>query len=210
MKMIKLNMYGRGFKLRAAITIACQMAFILFGKFMLKTPVRNIQLTPSLGYDQGVFSGIVGNENWLDTFGHPSAGLEGIIVSIYNLGCFTGTILAFLFCEKTGRRLAMWIAMGWIIVGAVLQCSSYSVAQLMVARFITGIGKCRSASHIGNKRLSEIQERELRHQPYQCTSPNSVKPSIAAALWPLNLSSSALVSKSRTGSTSECPTPEEK
>jgi hypothetical protein len=33
------NWYGRGFKLRAAITIACQMAFVLFG------------------YDQGVFGG---------------------------------------------------------------------------------------------------------------------------------------------------------
>jgi hypothetical protein len=71
--MIKLpqyNLYGRGFKLRAAITIACQLAFVLFG------------------YDQGVFSGIVGNQDFLDTFNHPSPGLEGIIVAIYNLGCF--------------------------------------------------------------------------------------------------------------------------
>lgn len=95
----KTNWYGRGFRLRAAITIACQLAFVLFG------------------YDQGVFSGIVGNADFLDTFGHPSPGLEGIIVSIYNLGCFTGCILSFLGCEWTGRRLAMWIAMVWIIVG---------------------------------------------------------------------------------------------
>ncbi|KAJ4298827.1 hypothetical protein N0V90_004069 [Kalmusia sp. IMI 367209] len=92
------------------------------------------------GYDQGVFSGIVGNPDFLDTFGHPAPGLEGIIVSIYNLGCFTGCILAFLFCEKTGRRLAMWIAMVWIIVGAVLQTTAYSVPHIMIARFITGIG----------------------------------------------------------------------
>jgi MFS family permease len=97
-----LPWFGRGFRLRAAITIACQMAFILFG------------------YDQGVFSGIVGNADFLDTFDHPSAALEGIIVSIYNLGCFTGCILTFLLCEKTGRKLAMWIAMGWIIVSARL------------------------------------------------------------------------------------------
>jgi MFS family permease len=74
------------------------MAFILFG------------------YDQGVFSGIVGNADFLATFGHPSAALEGIIVSIYNLGCFTGCILTFLYCERTGRKWAMWIAMCWIIV----------------------------------------------------------------------------------------------
>lgn len=51
--MIQTNWFGRGFRLRVAITVACQMAFILFG------------------YDQGVFSGIVGNDDWLDTFGHP-------------------------------------------------------------------------------------------------------------------------------------------
>lgn len=67
-------------------------------------------------YDQGVFSGIIGNENFRTQFGNPNTGLEGIIVSIYNLGCFTGCIFAFLFCERTGRRLAMWIAMGFIIV----------------------------------------------------------------------------------------------
>jgi hypothetical protein len=39
----------------------------------------------------------------------------GLIVSS-NLGCFTGCILAFLGCERTGRRWAMWIAMGFIIV----------------------------------------------------------------------------------------------
>ena len=66
-------------------------------------------------YDQGVFSGIVGNSDWLDTFGHPSSGLEGIIVSIYNLGAFSGCILTFIFAEKFGRRLCMWIAMGWIV-----------------------------------------------------------------------------------------------
>lgn len=93
-----LNWYGKGFKLRAMITIACQMAFVLFG------------------YDQGVFSGIVGNPDFLDTFDHPSPALEGIIVSIYNLGCFTGCILTFMYAEATGRKLAMWIAMVWIIV----------------------------------------------------------------------------------------------
>lgn len=34
----------------------------------------------------------------------------------------------------------MWFAMGWIIVGAALQCTAFSVPQLMIARYITGIG----------------------------------------------------------------------
>ena len=120
--MVHYNFFGRGRKLRYAITFACQLAFILFG------------------YDQGVFSGIVTNQNWLETFGNPNTALEGIIVSIYNLGAFSGTIINFCFGEKLGRRKCMWFAMAWIIIGAILQTSSYSVAQIMVARYITGIG----------------------------------------------------------------------
>ncbi|KAL2221512.1 general substrate transporter [Thermoascus aurantiacus ATCC 26904] len=119
---MKLDIFGRGFTLQLAITVACEMAFILFG------------------YDQGVFSGIVENDNFLDKVNHPSDSLMGIIVSIYNLGCFTGCILNFIFGDYFGRRRAMWIAMCWIIVGAVLQTSCYSVPHLMIGRFVTGIG----------------------------------------------------------------------
>lgn len=69
-----------------------------------------------IGYDQGVFSGIVGNGDFLNVMHHPSAGILGIIVSIYNLGCFAGTIVSFVFGDKLGPRLSMWIAMAWVIV----------------------------------------------------------------------------------------------
>jgi hypothetical protein len=45
--------YGRGRSLRAAIGACCLAAFLFFG------------------FDQGVFSGILQNENWLDMFDHP-------------------------------------------------------------------------------------------------------------------------------------------
>ena len=96
--------------------------------------------THRLTISQGVFSGIVGNEHFRDTFGQPSDTLTGIIVSIYNLGAFTGCILNFFIGDSFGRRPKMWFAMGWIIVGAVLQTSAFSVPHILVARFITGIG----------------------------------------------------------------------
>lgn len=84
------------------------------------------------------------------TFGYPSSGLEGIIVSIYNLGAFSGCILTFILGEKFGRRLSMWVAMGWIIVGAILQSTSYSVPQIMIARYVTGIGTGIETSTVRN------------------------------------------------------------
>lgn len=119
---MRYNLFGRGRSLRIAVAIACQTAFVFFG------------------YDQGVFSGIIGNENWLNQFGHPDSSLEGIIVSIYNLGMFSGCILNFIVGEWIGRRRSMWLAMAFIVVGATLQTSAFSVAHLMIARFITGIG----------------------------------------------------------------------
>ena len=68
------------------------------------------------GYDQGLFSGIVGNEKFLSIVNHSSPGIMGIIVSIYNLGCFSGTIVSFLLSDKLGPRESMWFAMCWIIV----------------------------------------------------------------------------------------------
>lgn len=47
------NWYGRGRPLRAAIGACCLAAFLFFG------------------FDQGVFSGILQNEHWLDMFHHP-------------------------------------------------------------------------------------------------------------------------------------------
>lgn len=107
-------MFKRGLQTRIAIMFACQLAFVLFG------------------YDQGVFSGIVGNQAFRETMGckystssfsiplihgqDPNDSLTGIIVSTYNLGCFTGCILNFFVGNWLGRRRAMWFAMIWIIV----------------------------------------------------------------------------------------------
>lgn len=69
-----------------------------------------------MGYDQGVYSSVVSNKDFLNKVGNPSNAELGIIVSSYNLGCFAGSIFAFFFCEKLGRRRSMWVSMAWIIV----------------------------------------------------------------------------------------------
>ncbi|KAF9890352.1 hypothetical protein FE257_006018 [Aspergillus nanangensis] len=120
--MVKINMFGTGFPLQAAIWCGCSMAFILFG------------------YDQGVFSGIIENDNFLSHMNNPGDSLMGIIVSIYNLGCFSGCIVNFLIGDYLGRRRSMWLAMVWVIIGAILQTSAFGVPHMMVGRYIAGIG----------------------------------------------------------------------
>jgi hypothetical protein len=95
-----------------------------------------------IGYDQGVFSGIVGNKDFLKTMNSeqrrlklpllradsgidPNDSLTGIIVSIYDLGCFAGCIINFMLGDWLGRRRAMWFAMGWIVVKLGNQSGSH-------------------------------------------------------------------------------------
>ncbi|KAJ5439549.1 uncharacterized protein N7458_010547 [Penicillium daleae] len=161
--MVKLNLYGRGRPLRIAIMFTCQLAFILFG------------------YDQGVFSGIVGNDDFLEIVHHPSAGILGIIVSIYNLGCFTGTIVSFVTGDRLGPRKSMWFAMVWIIVGATLQTTAFSRAQLLVARFITGIGTGIETTTVPVYQ-SELCEAKKRGK-YVSSEPLFVGVGIVIAYW---------------------------
>ncbi|KAL4863500.1 hypothetical protein BDV12DRAFT_189639 [Aspergillus spectabilis] len=99
---------GRGKRLQAGLTICCLMAFVLFG------------------YEQGVFGGILENQDWLD--------------HCYNLGCFGGCIVNYFTGERLGRRRTMWLAMAFVVVGTTLQTSALTVAHLVVGRVITGFG----------------------------------------------------------------------
>ncbi|KAJ5487993.1 Major facilitator superfamily domaingeneral substrate transporter [Penicillium desertorum] len=114
--------YGRGRSLQVAVTSCCLVAFVLFG------------------YDQGVFSGIIGNEDWRKQFGYPNDSEEGIIVSCYNLGCLLGCLINFCIGETLGRRRAIWLAMGVVIVGAILQTTAFNVPHLIIGRIVTGAG----------------------------------------------------------------------
>ncbi|KAL4899967.1 hypothetical protein BDW74DRAFT_188837 [Aspergillus multicolor] len=114
--------FGRGRKLQVAVTSCCLCAFILYG------------------YDQGVFGGILENEDWLNQFGHPGDTLTGFITSSYNLGCLVGCFGNFFIGDRLGRRRTIWFAMGWVIVGAALQASAYSRGHLIVGRIVTGVG----------------------------------------------------------------------
>ncbi|WAO94830.1 MFS domain-containing protein [Fusarium falciforme] len=113
---------SRGKGVRVGITICCLIAFVLFG------------------YDQGVFGGILQNEDWLNQFDHPSDSKTGIIVSCYNLGCLTGCIINFFTADKLGRRMTIWVAMALVIVGATLQATAYNVPHLVIGRVVTGFG----------------------------------------------------------------------
>ncbi|KAF2181583.1 general substrate transporter [Zopfia rhizophila CBS 207.26] len=107
------------------ITIACATDMTLFG------------------YDQGVFSGVVISQDYLDIHnlnGPAKTDTLAIITAIYDIGCFLGAIVAFSLGERMGRKRTVFTGTTVMAIGAALQTSSYSVAHMIVGRIVSGIG----------------------------------------------------------------------
>ncbi|GKZ62809.1 hypothetical protein AnigIFM49718_010234 [Aspergillus niger] len=95
------------------------------------------------GYDQGVFSGVVISQDFLQLHnleGPSKTSLLGTVTAIYDVGCFLGSICAYWLGERLGRRKTVLVGTTVMAIGAVLQASSYSVGQMMTGRVIAGIG----------------------------------------------------------------------
>ncbi|RYO75208.1 hypothetical protein DL766_007071 [Monosporascus sp. MC13-8B] len=100
-----------------------------------------------LGYDQGVMAGIIGADNRFGRdFNNPDPAMQGNITALYDIGCVLGSILCYFIGERFGRR-TMLIAGGAIMIaGAAVLASSYTVAQLIAGRIITGVGNGLNSS----------------------------------------------------------------
>lgn len=46
----------------------------------------------------------------------------------------------FFFGDILGRRRAIWMAMGLVVIGATLQTTAFHVPHLIIGRVITGLG----------------------------------------------------------------------
>ncbi|KAJ6073400.1 hexose carrier protein [Penicillium canescens] len=111
-----------GSLLTACITFACGSGFALFG------------------YDQGVFGGFLQNDSFVKTFNSPDSTLQGQITATYDLGCFFGALFAMWFGDKSGRKRTIFWGCVTLIIGATIQATSFHVSQMIVGRFIAGIG----------------------------------------------------------------------
>ncbi|KEQ99605.1 hypothetical protein AUEXF2481DRAFT_45729 [Aureobasidium subglaciale EXF-2481] len=95
------------------------------------------------GYDQGVFSGVVVSDNFLqlhDLVGPSKTKILSTVAAIYNVGCFIGAIVAFTVGERLGRKKSILLGTAIMTIGVILETSSFSLAQIFVGRVILGIG----------------------------------------------------------------------
>lgn len=78
-----------------------------------------------VGYDQGLFGGVLPGRRFTDMLGNPDATMTGLVTAIYDIGCAVGAVGAFLFGERLGRKKC-------IILAQVLGACSFPDGQAWV------------------------------------------------------------------------------
>ncbi|KAG6022428.1 hypothetical protein E4U41_002265, partial [Claviceps citrina] len=93
-----------------------------------------------IGYDNGLMGGLVNSPAFSRTFDSPSSAMVGVIVAIFEVGCFAGAILSAVVGERLGRRRSIAYGCCIMVVGVVVQAAAASRAQLIAGRAVAGVG----------------------------------------------------------------------
>jgi len=84
--------------------------------------------------------GLTTSPEFLNQFGNPNASLLGFLVSAYEIGAMFGAGLIFLMGDRYGRKPNNIVGAIIVAIGAVIQATSFGVAQFLVGRLIAGFG----------------------------------------------------------------------
>lgn len=100
-------------------------------------------------------SGIITEPMFLQEFPsmdakNKSGAIQALVVAIYEVGCLIGALGIVAFGDKIGRRRAVLMGATIMLIGAIIQTSSFgpSLAQLIVGRIVTGVGNGMNTSSI--------------------------------------------------------------
>ncbi|WWC60053.1 uncharacterized protein I303_102616 [Kwoniella dejecticola CBS 10117] len=120
------------------------------------------------GFDQGILSIVLTMKQFLTQFPEVDTAQDsgaafnkGIMTALLELGAFLGALQAGFLADRFSRKKAIAIGSVWFIIGSVIQASSFSFAQLVVGRFIGGVG-IGVLSSVAPMYISEIAPPNVR------------------------------------------------
>lgn len=128
------------------------------------------------GYDAGVLGGIQTLSQFRSAIGNPDGPwIIPIIASIFNLAASLMSLAVTLFGMKIGRRWTILLGNAQVCVGAALQASTFSIAQIIVGRIICGfvIGCIASAVPTYMAEMSLEAKERGPEISFQCALLNS-------------------------------------
>ncbi|KAJ6519211.1 putative MFS sugar transporter [Mycena sanguinolenta] len=104
------------------------------------------------GYNNGVAGGLLDLPDWIATFPQidtinttgskkaTNSHIQGTVVAVYTLGALFGALSCTFVGDRLGRKRTIMLGTVVTSIGSILQSSAFSFAQLIVGRFITGLG----------------------------------------------------------------------
>lgn len=99
------------------------------------------------GCDQGLVSVTLVMPRFLQQFPETdeavssNSGLyKGVLTALLELGAVFGALMAGFVADSYGRKNSIRFGVVWFTLGAILQTTSFGYAQLVIGRFIGGIG----------------------------------------------------------------------
>ncbi|OQE17304.1 hypothetical protein PENSTE_c021G10100 [Penicillium steckii] len=104
------------------------------------------------GYNQAMMNGFMTLPSFLETVpqvdtthttgsqkSHNST-IQGLVIAIFEVGSAIGALSCLFVGDKLGRPKTMILAGSISLVGILIQVTTYSLAQILVGRIVTGIG----------------------------------------------------------------------
>jgi SP family myo-inositol transporter-like MFS transporter 13 len=166
------------------IAAATAIGGMLFGYDTVRLRISRQPYMLMLTEPQGVISGVlvvIGSS----LNGKPlTDGEKEAITSLCAAGALFGAIVAGITSDKYGRKPAIWFASVLFTIGAIVQATSYSIAQMCVGRLLIGLG-------VGSASMVCSPSTEIICQPFilanshgrlfHYTSPKSHLPDFVAA-----------------------------
>lgn len=105
----------------------------------------------------------------LTNFSFPA----GTTVAIYEVGCALGALSCMFIGDKLGRRKTIFLAGCVVIVGVILQATPFALAQLIVARVVTGTfipGDLIASTFLTRLLKQKVSESAPSLQLFRCMS----------------------------------------
>ncbi|KAJ5995556.1 hypothetical protein N7481_002533 [Penicillium waksmanii] len=104
------------------------------------------------GYNQAMMNGFMTLPSFLETIpevdtthttgsqkSHNST-IQGLVIAIFEIGSAAGAFSCLFIGDKLGRRKTMILAGIIATAGIIIQATTYSLAQILVGRTVTGVG----------------------------------------------------------------------
>ncbi|KAF8243905.1 general substrate transporter [Wilcoxina mikolae CBS 423.85] len=113
----------RGTRLQLAVASIATCAFWLFG------------------YDMSVMGALITEDSFISVFPETkNANTLGIVIACLQIGALVGALACLDIGDRLGRRMTVFIGMAFMIVGGALQASAWGIKQMIIGRFLSGVG----------------------------------------------------------------------